>query len=231
MIRFALFAAILVAPPLANASERKVMLTGFDTIRIDGAFRVVAVTGKPSGAIVTGGDLAIDQVSLSVEDKVLTVSASNSNWGGWPGERHERPVITVTTDKVREAAVRGGGSLALDKAEGMDVRLGVMGSGRIEVENVIADSLTGVVAGSGLLKLGGAAANARFTNSGSGAIDAGGLTVRDLAVTSDGTGSNHFTATRSADITAMGVGDVTIDGPAACTSRGPGPVRCDEKGG
>ncbi|MBW4330655.1 DUF2807 domain-containing protein [Stakelama sp. CBK3Z-3] len=226
---FALALTACLLPLSAHAEDRRVMLTGFDTIRIDGPFRVAATTGKPSGATISGDSRAIDMVDVHVEGRVLIVAESSNDWGGWPGARHERATITVTSHDIREAAVRGGGSLTLDRAEGMDVQLGVIGSGAIDVADVQADSINGVVAGSGLLKLSGKAANARFANSGSGRIDATALTVQDLYATSDGTGASSFTAERSADVTALGVGDVRIEGDPACKIHGPGPVVCGEK--
>ena len=228
MTRFLIACLPLLLPLAAHAGERTVMVTGFDTIRVDGPFVVTATTGGPPGAKITGDARALDMVDIEMQGRTLIISESASDWGGYPGQRHERPTIAVSAHDIGEVAVRGGGAITLDRAEAMHVQLGVIGSGSVSVGDVRADTLDAVVAGSGSLTVSGRAANANFANSGSGSIDAAGLNVRDLNATSDGTGSNRFTAERTADITALGVGDVTVKGPAACKIRGPGPVRCEK---
>ena len=78
----------------------------------------------------------------------------------------------------------------------------------------------------GAMTLGGTTGRARFLNSGTGAIDAGQLVARDLIVMSQGMGSGAFNARYTADISAMGLGSISVSGTPKCTVRGPGPVAC-----
>ncbi|MBR0553302.1 head GIN domain-containing protein [Stakelama marina] len=226
-IRLLLAALLLLVPASAGARDRTIMLSTFDSIRVDGPFEVHLTTGSGSGATVSGDVRAIEAVDVHVEGRTLIVAPSLNQWGGWPGERHQPPVITATTPEVHAASVIGGGTLDLDMLTGQSVALTVTGSGRLNIGKVDADQLTAVLAGSGALALSGKVHQARFTNSGTGSIDAADLVVSDLTVSSDGPGQSDFHAERSANITATGLGSITVTGNASCTIRGPGPVHCD----
>ncbi|GAA4770315.1 hypothetical protein GCM10023219_16110 [Stakelama sediminis] len=226
MIR--LFAALLLLMPLAaHADSRNIMLTDFSSIRVDGPFRVTVATGLSQGAEVSGDQRAIDRVDVRVQGTTLIISASPNAWGGWPGKQHTPATIAVKARSIREAAVRGGGVLTIDSTDAQHVNLTVTGSGSMTVGAVHADNLAVTLVGSGSVRLAGEALQARFANSGTGRIDADGLDVHDLKVVSEGPGESRFHADRSADVTALGLGNITVSGGAACTVRGPGPVQCD----
>lgn len=216
--------ATLSAP--ASAEERRIMLTAFDSIRVEGPFEVEVNTGGSTGALVSGDRGAIDSVDIRVEDRVLVVSGSQNGWGGWPDARRQPARITATAPAIRRATVIGSSRVALDRLSGQIVGLSISGSGVIAVRDVRADELDAVVTGTGKLALQGSTARARFISNGVNSIDASGLSVRDLTVQSESAGEASFTASETATVTALGIGPVTVTGNAACTVSGPGPVRC-----
>src|SRR3546814_5761559 len=82
--------------------------------------------------------------------------------------------------------------------------------------------------GNGTMTRGGGAKQASLLLSGAGAVDAGKLAVGDLKSDSEGAGDHLFNATKSATITARGVGRTVVLGRPVCTVRnvGSGTVDC-----
>lgn len=225
-------ALIVVVGTLAatsvRAEERRAMVTGFDSIRVDGPFRVTVTTGtgaRPS-ATASGSPRALDGVDMRVQDRTLVIGASTGGWGGWPGDRIEQASIVVTSPRITALSLTGGGQITLDRMQAADGTVHLTGSGGIEVGTIDADRLDARIVGSGSLTLGGEARQATFSNTGTGAIIAGGLVVRDLTARSESAGDSRFTATRSATVSALGLGAVVVAGGAPCTATGPGPIRC-----
>ncbi|WP_448503067.1 GIN domain-containing protein [Sphingomonas sp.] len=224
--RLSLAIPFLMLPVSASADERRIMLTAFDSIRVEGPFEVEVTTDGSTGARVSGDRRALDSVDLRVEDRVLVVTGSQNGWGGWPDARQAPARITATAPAIRRATVVGSSRVALDRLSGQNVGLSISGSGVIAVRDVRADELEAVVTGTGKLALQGNVARASFLSNGVNSIDAAGLTVRDLTVQSESAGEASFAASETATVTALGIGPITVTGPAACTISGPGPVRC-----
>ncbi len=229
MIRLSLALLALSVPVAADARDRTVMLTSFDRVRVEGPFDVTLTTGKGAGGVLSGDDRASDGVNMRVEGRTLIVSAGANGWGGYPGDARGQVKVRVTTPMLRAAAVAGGGQLRIDRMRSQSVDLSVAGAGALAVAAIEADQLNATMNGTGVLTLGGTAGRARFTNSGTGAIDAGKLVARDLIVMSQGMGSGAFNARHTADISAMGLGSIAVSGSAKCTIRGPGPVACGDR--
>ncbi|MEZ0497760.1 GIN domain-containing protein [Sphingomonas sp. IW22] len=227
MARFltALAALTLAAAPAA-ADERRAMVTAFDRVRVEGPFAVDISTGASPAAIATGASRALDGVEMRVEDRTLIVRGSVNDAGGWPGERLQRPTIRVTTLSLGGVTVMGAGRVRIDTMRSADVAIRLTGSGQIEVADIQADRLEASVVGSGALRLSGTALTANMLNNGVGTIEAAGLSVRDLTLQSESGGDSRAHATRTANATALGMGGITITGPAACTRAGPGTISC-----
>lgn len=202
------------------------MVTTFDRVRVEGPFAVEVTTGGSPNAVARGDARALDAVDIKLEDRTLVVRGSPNGWGGWPGERSARPTVAVSVPHLVAISLQGSGGVRIDAMRGAEVSIALTGSGRIDVARIETDRLDAAVVGSGALGLAGTARTARLTNSGVGTIDAGALSVRDLVVQSESAGDSRVTATQTASVIAAGMGGVTIDGPAACTRAGPGPIDC-----
>lgn len=224
LIPFA-FAAFGAAPA---PEERRVMLTGFERIRVDGPFTVHVIEGSPS-ATVSGDRRAIERVSVRSQGGVLVVSRSIQTSEGWRGNE-ALAAVTVAVPRLRTANINGGGKLEIDRIEGQRVELGVNGAGSLSVAQLTADQLVTTLTGTGLIRFGGGAARtARFMTYGAGSIDAAGLAVNDLTVHSQSAGDGNFTARYTAAISVLGTGAVRVAGNAACKIAGPGPASCGSK--
>ena len=229
MIRLLLALTLVSATAVpAAADERRTLVTAFDRVRVEGPFAVEIATGASPSATAIGESRALDAVNMAVEDRMLVVRGSPNGWGGWPGARREASLIRITTPHLNALSVTGAASVRVDAMKGAEVSINLTGSGRIEVATIDADRLEAIAVGSGALKLGGNARTARLLNNGVATIDAEQLSVRDLTLQSESAGDSRAHATQTARATALGMGGVTVTGPAACTRTGPGPIACGE---
>lgn len=226
MIRFSLALFALSLPLAVEARDRTVMLTSFDRVRVEGPFDVTLSTGKGASGVLSGDARAIEGVNLRVEGRTLIVSAGANAWGGYPRDAKGQVKVRVTTPMLRAASVAGGGQLRIDRMRAQSIDLSVAGAGALAVTAIEADQTNATMNGTGAMTLGGTTGRARFINSGTGSIDAGQLVARDLTVLSQGMGDGTFNARFTADISAMGLGSISVSGTPKCTVRGPGPVAC-----
>lgn len=224
LIPFALLAAGSAPAP----EERRVLLTGFDRIRVDGPFEVRVAAGPPA-ATVSGDRRAVERVSIRNQGGILVVGVSTATWEGWR-DKEGLAAITVTVPRLRAANINGGGKLEIGDIAGQRVDLGVNGAGSLAVRNLTADQLVTTLTGTGIVRIdAGTARTARFMTYGAGSIEAAGLTVNDLTVHSQSAGDGRFTARFTANVSALGTGSVRVEGNAACRLAGPGPASCAGK--
>ena len=222
-------AALLAAASPATATERRIMVTDFDRVLVEGPFEVALTTGRPSSATASGTPQALDRVSIDVQGRTLRVRPNRSAWGGYPGRVAGGPVrIAISTRDLVAGAVAGPGSLAIDRAKGLRVELNVTGSGRIGLAAVEADQLIIGLTGSGRITIAGKAKSLRATIRGTGDLDGAALRADDADIVTETAGTIALTANRAAKIRANGIGEVVIAGSPACTvtGLGGGYVRC-----
>lgn len=220
--------ALLAAGSAPAPEERRVLLTGFDRIRIDGPFEVRVVAGPPS-ATVSGDRRAVERVSIRNQGGVLVVGVSTATWEGWR-DKEGLAAITVAVPRLRAANINGGGKLDIANIAGQRVDLGVNGAGSLTVRNLAADQLVTTLTGTGIVRVdAGSVRTARFMSYGAGSIEAAGLAVNDLTVHSQSAGDSRFSARFTANVSTLGTGSVRVEGNAACRLAGPGPASCAGK--
>ncbi len=228
-IKFALAAiaaASMVTP--AAAADRRFSVTDFDRIVVEGPYIVRLVTGRSSSASASGSQAALDRLSLDVSGQTLRIRRNRSYWGGNPGAQEGPLTIELATRNLRSARLVGPASLEAEGIRGLRVDLIVEGSGRLIATGVDADNLSIGLAGSGRFQLAGTAEAVTADLQGTGDLDAAALRAETLVITTTTTGTIRAAATRSASVTALGLGTVEIAGSPACTLRGPNAdlVRC-----
>jgi hypothetical protein len=228
MIRTMLAVLALVAAAPAEAAERRFTVSGFEKVQVEGPFQVTVVTGKGSGAVATGSQQALDQISIVVEGRTLRIRPNRSAWGAPPKAGEGGLKVALSTHELTAATLAGSGTLAIDKARGMRLDVALSGSGRITIGQVEADRLNLQMLGAGALVLSGRAKSLRATVTGQGALDAAGLVADDAEIAADSTGNITLGVRRAAKVASSGAGDVTISGTPACTlsGSGAGRVRC-----
>jgi len=221
-MRILLIPLLLLAAP-AHAEDRTFMVGSYDRIRVDGPYQVRVDTGPSPRASASGDRRALDYLDVHLDGTTLVIGrgAGERPPAGMPG-----PVVTLTVPRLRGVTVNGGGRTTIDAMQGQRVDLALSGAGTLAVGKITADETNVLLIGTGAMTLAGTSGRARFNNSGAGAIDAAGLSVRDVKLYSASAGPTRVTATQTAKVNASGVGQVQVDGGAPCTIAGSGPVDC-----
>ncbi|WP_331040816.1 head GIN domain-containing protein [Allosphingosinicella sp.] len=224
----ALLAIALAAP--AQAADRRVTITDFDRVQVDGPFEVVLATGKPPSATISGSTEATDRVSVEVQGRMLRVRPNRSAWSGYPGATTAPAKITLSTHDLRSATVVGSGSLSIDKVKTMRFDASLSGSGRLSMPKVEADTLIVGLVGSGAIEVGGKAKTVRAGVQGTGDLNAQALTAEDAEINADTAGTINMAVRRAATVNGTGSGDTVIAGSAACTVKllGSGQILCSK---
>jgi hypothetical protein len=189
---------------------------------------VTVTTGKPVSARASGSSEALERVQLRVEGRTLLIRPNMSGWGGYPGRQPAPARIAVSTLDVTSVILLGSGSLDIDRMRGLKANVSAEGSGQLTVRTMDVDTLNLAISGSGGIEAAGKARQAAAFVRGAAEIRAADLVVSDLALTSETAGAVAMHATRSARVSAQGIGAVDIRGSAACEIRkqGAGPLSC-----
>lgn len=213
--------------PLA-AAERGYSVSDFDRIRVSGPYRVEVVTDRSTVVKAKGSAQALDSVTVDVQGRALLIRPNRTGWTGAQSADVPPAIIYVRAPALREATITGSGALTLSGLKGLRVFLGVEGSGTLTANGIAADRLEVGVIGTGRLVAAGTARLATVTSRGSGAVEAGRLSVDDLTITWESAGDGQFSARRTAKANSVGAGNVVITGSAACTVNavGNGTVDC-----
>lgn len=217
----------LLAPP-ALAEDRGFSVTDFDRIEVDGAYDVSVETDKSPSARATGAGQGLDRLQIDVRGRTLRIRMSRVNGMSWRSDPIVPPKVRIGVPGLREAILRGSGTLSISKMRAATIRLLQIGSGSLSVGAVEADRLFANQAGSGMMTLRGKALIGALSTEGSGELAAAGLSVTDLTLSSRSSGAGKVIAVRTAKVTSSGSGAVDVLGLAACTvtATGSGEVRC-----
>ena len=222
-------AATAALPLPALAADRTVSLTTFSRVRVEGPFLVEVATGASPGARVSGDAAAIERVDLAQNGDTLIIRSGGAGWGERPTGKATRPVtIALATPRLEGVALGGSAEVRAGAMKGQRVDLTITGAGKLDVARVDADALVATVVGNGLLSVSGKAANARAMVNGAGAIVAPELVAGDLITRVEGAGEVTVGARFTAQVTATGLGKVTVLGTPKCQIRAPAgaPVVC-----
>lgn len=218
---------LLPALLLQTASpERRVMLTGFDRVRIDGPFAVTVATGGGAAARIAGDPAAVATVQLRVEGNVLIVAPSRDERGR--PRSGPAPAIAVEAGRIAGVTVRGSSTVRIDRMAAPRIDLSLTGDGAITVAAIDAEQVAATLIGPGRLTLAGRAVRARITVNGPGEVAAQALQLDELLLQSSGAGPGRYRVRYAADIAASGSGSVTVEGAPRCRTRGTATIRCGQ---
>lgn len=224
----ALAAFLLLAADPAVAAEKRFGISSFEAIELGADYEVEVTTRAPVSAVAVGSPEALDRVSLETRDGKLVIGERRFAGDDRKEALRGRVTIRVNAAGLRSASLAGAGALRIDRMKGAQVTLGLRGPGQLDVAAVDADRLALTVIGNGTAVLAGSAKKAEMLMSGANVVDASALTVADLTSDSEGAGDHRFRATKTARVTARGIGKTVVLGRPACTVRnaGSGSIEC-----
>lgn len=217
------FAALAFALP-ASAAERNFMVTDFTKIRVDGPFSVKLTTGVAPSAKATGSSAALDNLSVQVEGQTLVIRKSQSGWGGFPGDNPGPVTIAVGTHDLTAIWLNGSGGLKVNSVRGPSLDISLVGAGSVAIDKVAVDHVGAGLSGSGSVVLAGTANEAAATASGTSALDAHALTVKNATIGASGAGVVKLTATNTVKVNGEGAVTVDLSGKPSCTLNVDGPA-------
>lgn len=224
LVPFLLFGLTTSAAP--PAQDKTFLVAGFDRLRVDGPFQVKVATG-PTRAAASGDAQALQRLQVRVDGGTLVVSAGTDGWGRATGPAVVPPKITLSTPTLRTVLVNGGGQVRVAGMKGARIDLGLNGDGSLGVSGLDAADLGVTLTGTGTMTLAGKARRVRVRSNGAGSIDGAALQSGDAVLLSESSGGMRIGVRYTAQVFAMGLGSVEIDGKPECRISGGGPVRCD----
>ncbi|APX64862.1 hypothetical protein AV944_02260 [Sphingomonas sp. LK11] len=221
-IRALLFLPVLLATAPAMAAERRVDLSSFDKLRVEGPFRVTMTTAPSPRGTLSGDGAALRQVEAQVMGSTLVLRRSG---GG------DAPVtLALAAPPLSGVTVIGGAQVTVQAMKGSALNLSVTGTGEVRVGRADGDQLTAMLFGPARLTIeGGRVGKARLAANGPASIAADTLEAGDLTVTLDGPGEIAARARYTAAVANGGLGKVTVAGTPKCRITGGGLVRCGLK--
>jgi len=226
-ILFALLALLALAAP-ASAETRRLPVSDFDRVIVEGPYVVQLVTGRPSSASATGSRQALDRLSVDVQGQILRIRRSRNAWVGAPGADSGTVTIALATRNLRSARLIGPARLMAEGVRGLNVEFSVEGSGTLQAVRVDADNLALALLGSGRLEIGGAARALTGNFQGSGEIEATALRAGRATIATTTSGAVTLSVNGPVTVTNNGLGNVRILGRPICTIAGSATdqVRC-----
>lgn len=225
-------ALALMLPGTVSAAERRLSVTSFDTVRIEGDVAVEIVSDAAPGAVAIGEPRALDTLSIRIQGNALLVRRTPTNA---PIEQRAKriapdavPLVRISARSVESLSLRGHGSARLDRLAGSKPSARVDGDGSVEIGGVKADALSVTVTGGGSLKIAGTAASGRAMMMGDGLLEASGLTLASLDFTGEGPVRARLKVDGPARIVANGDSQIIVGGHPTCTARqtGTGLIDC-----
>lgn len=210
------------------AVDRTFQVGAFDRITVAGPYHVRVKTGGKAGVSAHGGEAALAETDVLVENGELIIRPKRSHGIRWTWGKDNQVTMMVTTAAIRGATIAGSGGIDIDRAAGGDFKGQVAGSGDLAVGSIEANTAKFEIAGSGGIRAGGKVAKLDVNIAGSGDVDLSALTATDASVSIAGSGNVRTHATGTAKVSMMGSGDVEVTGGAKCevSKVGSGDVKC-----
>ncbi|NJM50528.1 MAG: hypothetical protein HC843_06270 [Sphingomonadales bacterium] len=217
----------------AQAESRKLLVSGFQDLVVDGDIRVVITTGKGSSGRASGDRRILDLLKLDHTSDTLTIRVQRPP-NNEVGVRVSEPlVVTLTTLQVRNVALTGNGSIKINAIDRPgNTRLYLNGGGSINVDRMKVDRLFVNIFGTGEVALNdGTARETTLSIEGSPRIDLANVASRKISLDLNGNAKIIAQAEESATISSQGSGNITITGTAECLIRraGNAAIQCPKE--
>jgi hypothetical protein len=164
-------------------------VTGFDRVRLQGAFKAEIAAGQRSTSVVVTGDPdLVARVTTEVRDRTLFVGMRS---GGGAFQTHT-PKLTIALPALRSFSNDGASS----------VRISGLAGGDVSIAN----------AGAAAVTASGRASKENVSLKGTGKIDAAAVQAGDVTVENDGIGAVYVRASGSLTMNLNGIGEIRYAG-------------------
>ena len=184
-------------------------VSGFNSVSISTFGEMQIRQGSTESLTIQAPSDYLRYLETSVENNTLIISTRR----GFIGAPVRRVIYTLTVKDLKSLYFSGAGSIKiLDGLQSQDFSLNLNGAGSIEIDSLIADSLTLNFSSAGAIVIAGKVDKQSVNLSGVGSYEAGDLESKSVSINLTGAGSATVWATGTLDVTISGVGSVSYYG-------------------
>lgn len=180
-------------------------VSGFDSVQLDGAGRLVITQGESESLEIEAEDNIINELTSEVRGDTLVLGFREQSW--------RRSIIptrgityTLSLIDLTEITFNGAGNIEMDSLETPTLDLTISGAGQVTIDALQADSLSVTIAGTGTIRMAGQVSSQTISIDGAGNYEAGDLETSSTKIDINGLGNGTVWATESLDITINGGG-------------------------
>jgi hypothetical protein len=215
-------------PSVCQAKERKILISSFKDIVVEGDVIVNIETGKSVGAVASGDKDSIESLRISQSSDQLKLTKKPS--GNSSGPSALPLTLTISNRAVRNITIRGNGAVHVNSLRQTgNSSIKIYGSGQVSIDNMSSNIMDVAISGSGRLAIGGGTVrDARVSIDGSGSYMAEALNHKILSLSQNSGSEAVASVSDSATISNNGAGTVNILGKGKCiiARTGTGTVNC-----
>lgn len=200
----------------------------FNKLQVSGAYEVTVTTGRPVAVTARGTQRLVERIVVEVKDGTLVIRPKDGGWRQSWGIGRSWARISVSVPSLSAVGLAGSGNTSVDRIAGERFNGTVAGSGDLAIGQLAVRELRLGLTGSGGVKAAGRVDKASYNVTGSGDLDATGVTAATASTAVAGSGSIRARVTGEASAAVMGSGDIDITGGARCqqSRQGSGRIRC-----
>lgn len=214
----ALIATLIpTAESVAGLTHEDRPVTAFSAVKLVGSIDMVISEGQSDTLSIEGETSQVKDVRTEVHEGVLTVSYE-TGWSlmSWIRVPTAAPRAVLTSKALARIAVEGSGSVRAQTLTSQDkFEIQITGSGDVQVATLTARSIDVRIAGSGDVRLTGAALDEAVRIAGSGNFFGGDMKCATGKVSISGSGDAVLWVRDKLDVSISGSGDVQYFGTPA----------------
>lgn len=215
----------LIIAPNINSDYKKpgkkiVELENYESININGPFRVQLYSGKEGKIELTGNNTTTELIEIFIYNDELIIRPIKMNWSfkSWFGRINKykdlrKIKINIPVEDINKISLNGSGNItSKDILENKAFAIKLNGSGNIEV-NLNSDEIITKINGSGNIILRGKSKESEFKINGSGSIQALDLLSRRVDAEINGSGNIELFSINNPSTKINGSGNIHSYGP------------------
>ncbi len=188
---------VVITEPREVKDFNEVSLRGFGDLLIQ--------QGDEEELIVEAEESLLPNIITEVRDHRLNIEYRSS----LGLEQSRRPIVYhLTMREIQGVDISGSGSLEAENIKANLLNMGVSGSARLQIDGLEAVKLVMHISGTGKVEITGNVPEQEISVSGSGHVQAWGLTSSDVKVNVSGSAGVTVRAKKTLDVTISGIGTV-----------------------
>lgn len=215
----------LIIAPNINSDYKKpgkkiVELGNYESININGPFRVQLYSGKEGKIELTGNNTTTELIEIFIynDELIIRPIKMNSSFKSWFGRINKykdlrKIKINIPVEDINKISLNGSGNItSKDILENKAFAIKLNGSGNIEV-NLNSDEIITKINGSGNIILRGKSKESEFKINGSGSIQSIDLLSRRVDAKINGSGNIELFSINNPSTKINGSGNIHSYGP------------------